>query len=235
MALDFLCSGCQKQLRVPHETTVKMARCPDCGAVTTIPANNDASSPFADTPLKSQEVAGPALDANNPYQSPQSFDPIQTSSTSPVSKYFTRDRLASRGKRFLGRVIDNLITILGMVPAFIYLFVTEAAEAEETDEDLFFVMIIAGAIFINIFQWYLITTSGQSIGKKVLGTRIVCARTKEITGFARAVLAREWLPAIISQIPFVGGIFGLVNALAIFGQEHRCVHDHFANTIVIDA
>lgn len=37
MAIEFLCSGCQKRLRVPEGTEGQMAQCPLCGAQTPIP------------------------------------------------------------------------------------------------------------------------------------------------------------------------------------------------------
>ncbi len=45
---------------------------------------------------------------------------------------------------------------------------------------------------------------------------------------------RYFLPTLISQVPFIGGIFGLVNALFIFGAERRCLHDRLAGTRVVD-
>jgi uncharacterized RDD family membrane protein YckC len=43
------------------------------------------------------------------------------------------------------------------------------------------------------------------------------------------------VPALISAIPKVGRFFGLIDALAIFTPERRCIHDYIADTIVVDA
>ena len=37
MPINFGCPGCGKTLRVGDENAGKLARCPDCGAVATIP------------------------------------------------------------------------------------------------------------------------------------------------------------------------------------------------------
>jgi uncharacterized RDD family membrane protein YckC len=38
---------------------------------------------------------------------------------------------------------------------------------------------------------------------------------------------------ILGAIPGLGALLSLVNVLMIFGQEQRCLHDLFANTIVV--
>jgi len=232
MAIEFSCTGCDRLLRVDDTQTGKTARCPDCGSLSTIPSGVSIVTPFADAPLANEHTRAPAVETENPYKAPQSFAPDISVSKLGDSP-FVNVRLASRLKRFAGRLIDNVLTMLGMIPAFVYLIWNEfEAGPLRFDDTVFFMMAIGGAIFINIFQWYLITTSGQSVGKKLLGIRIVCMQTKELAGFARTVMAREWLNAIITQFCRV---FSLVDALAIFGQEQRCIHDYFANTIVIDA
>jgi hypothetical protein len=35
------------------------------------------------------------------------------------------------------------------------------------------------------------------------------------------------------MIPFIGNFVNLADALFIFGEEHRCLHDHIAGTKVI--
>jgi uncharacterized RDD family membrane protein YckC len=49
------------------------------------------------------------------------------------------------------------------------------------------------------------------------------------------VLLRAILGGIIGAIPYLGGIYGLVDALFIFRDDRRCVHDHIAGTRVVKA
>ena len=60
---------------------------------------------------------------------------------------------------------------------------------------------------------YLITTSGQSIGKKLVKTRIIREDGSPVD-FVSGVVLRAWIIGFVSMIPFVGGIVALV-ALSI--------------------
>ena len=77
-------------------------------------------------------------------------------------------------------------------------------------------------------QWFLLTTSGQTIGKKLLMIRIVTTSGK-LPGFLQAVVLRNWLRAVISVLPF----FGLIDVLFIFSDSRRCLHDYLASTRVV--
>ena len=64
MAIEFRCTQCGKLLRTGDDTAGKPAKCPQCGAVTTIPSATAAPA-----------VATPA-ESGNPYQSPAPFTPL---------------------------------------------------------------------------------------------------------------------------------------------------------------
>lgn len=57
MPINFSCPGCSKTLRVADENAGKLARCPDCGAVATIPAT---SSPADPAPITSTPISTPS-------------------------------------------------------------------------------------------------------------------------------------------------------------------------------
>lgn len=75
MPIEFLCDGCQQQLRVPDDSAGKQAKCPNCSAVLTVPvASPNAPDP---TPLINPLGAGGASPRGNaaeatpnPYASP---------------------------------------------------------------------------------------------------------------------------------------------------------------------
>ena len=51
----------------------------------------------------------------------------------------------------------------------------------------------------------------------------------------RRVIGLRTLPiSILSRIPFVGWLIALADSLMIFGAERRCLHDVFADSIVIN-
>ncbi len=90
-----------------------------------------------------------------------------------------------------------------------------------------------GVIAFFIYQLYLLYANGQTLGKKLLGIKIVRSDGSR-AGFWRIVLLRYLVPGVIGAIPFVGFLFGLADPLFIFGEEKRCIHDLFADTIVVD-
>ncbi|HTN77086.1 MAG TPA: RDD family protein [Pirellulaceae bacterium] len=139
-------------------------------------------------------------------------------------------RLANRWKRFLGSLIDSLLYMgIGMIVGF-----GMAGSTGSVNENELFLVV---AVFILVafgVQAYLISTRGQSLGKIVLGTRIVRVETDETVGFLHGVLLRAIVPAFIGMVPFVGRFFGLIDALFIFGEEKRCIHDLIAGTKVLD-
>lgn len=84
-------------------------------------------------------------------------------------------------------------------------------------------------------QCYLLAERGQTIGKIVMGLRIVRFEDGGNPGFVKAVLLRTFLWALITAIPVVGPLIGLVGILFIFRDDQRCLHDHLAGTRVVNA
>ena len=73
--------------------------------------------------------------------------------------------------------------------------------------------------------------SGQTLGKKALGIRIVKMNTGLNGGFVPNVLLRIILNGLIGVITF----YGLVDILFIFRSDCRCIHDLIAGTQVVIA
>lgn len=78
MPITFGCPGCGKTLRVGDENAGKLARCPDCGAVATIPA---AGSPTAPTPSSPFSSSSPT--ASIPEPAPSSPNSPNLSDSNP--------------------------------------------------------------------------------------------------------------------------------------------------------
>ena len=74
---------------------------------------------------------------------------------------------------------------------------------------------------------------GVTIGKRVLGLRI-----RRLDGrpadFGSAVIMRWLVPYLVTAVPLVGVAFQLVDALFIFRDDRRCLHDLVAGTRVED-
>jgi uncharacterized RDD family membrane protein YckC len=81
-----------------------------------------------------------------------------------------------------------------------------------------------------VFTVKYVSENGQSIAKRMLGIKVVRADGSAIT-LGRIFWMRNILNTLISFIP----LYGLVDALFIFGESRQCLHDKLADTIVVRA
>lgn len=165
--------------------------------------------------------------------------------------------LASRWARLGAAILDSIIMILIFGAVFIPLGIVLAFTAPDNPqvgnsmedfflsiaamgpmEQLLFNLIstVIGVFVYIIVNGYFLAKSGQTLGKKIMGIKVVrYANRTENPGFGNLVGLRYLVPTLMGYIPFVGGFFPLINILFIFGREKRCVHDHIAGTVVVDA
>ena len=165
--------------------------------------------------------------AYNPYAPPTPGAEIGE----PVYAYGEEHILASRGSRFAAALIDGFLYVGAMLPGIVLM----VASSDGGDPGMAGLgLMVVGMLGLAIYQWVLISNSGQSLAKKWMGIKIVKTDGTEC-GFVHGVLLRMWVMGIIGQIPFVGAIASLVDPLLIFGDERRCLHDMIAGTKVIIA
>jgi uncharacterized RDD family membrane protein YckC len=142
--------------------------------------------------------------------------------------------LADRGARLGATILDSLI-FMGMVyvPMFFAAFTAEAATSGESPAT---VLLGAGSLAIvgfGIWCWLnirYVLRNGQSIGKKLLGIKVVRADGTPVS-LGRIFWLRNALNALISIVP----LYGLIDVLFIFGASNQCLHDKIADTIVVKA
>lgn len=94
---------------------------------------------------------------------------------------------------------------------------------------------VAALVYLTIYwvcNGYLLATRGQSIGKLLLGARIVDEFSGERPKL-RHLFLRELVSGSAEFVPVVGGLFALLDTLAIFGDRRQCVHDVLASTRVV--
>jgi uncharacterized RDD family membrane protein YckC len=87
-------------------------------------------------------------------------------------------------------------------------------------------------LIVMVVNLVLLQRNGQTIGKKMLGIRIVRSDGSRAT-LGRIFWLRGFVNGLFYYIPFVGRLYALVDSLAIFGSARRCVHDYVADTIVV--
>jgi uncharacterized RDD family membrane protein YckC len=100
-----------------------------------------------------------------------------------------------------------------------------------SEQLLYFVMGLAQYLIVN---GYLLHSRGQTVGKWVLGIKIVSFKTNEILPLWKVFFVRYVPPAIVAMLPLVGIFLAIVNDLFIFRKDKRCIHDHLAGTKVIN-
>ena len=103
--------------------------------------------------------------------------------------------------------------------------------------------LVFGAAWFVLFvvQVWMLTTRGQTIGKRITGIRIVRVEDESNPGIVNAWLLRQCLftiaGVVMSLIPILGILlrpaFHLVDWCMIFRDDQRCLHDLLAKTKVV--
>jgi uncharacterized RDD family membrane protein YckC len=156
------------------------------------------------------------------------------------------DVKASRMSRLGAAIIDSLIIFIPMMPAYLQAWpqiVQAGAAGQRGTFAVWGVIAGTGGWFYVGLLWFVIALiingvlayrNGQTIAKKWLGIKDVRADGSRAS-FARIFWLRNVVNVAISLVPLIGSLYGLVDALFIFGSAKRCVHDYIADTIVIRA
>jgi uncharacterized RDD family membrane protein YckC len=141
---------------------------------------------------------------------------------------------ASRWLRFAGAFIDSAIAMVIFFPAQMWFgvyknfpnVVQPSAVQTLGWAGLGFVLWVA-------LHGYFLARNGQTIGKRLVSTRVVSVATEEKASLTQLIVVRHLPIALAGAVPVVGGILPLVDALFIFGKDRRCLHDRIAGTRVV--
>ncbi len=137
--------------------------------------------------------------------------------------------LASRWKRLGGAMLDGLIIGVIAVPAVL---VQVSRGQLSIDKDDFFIFFIDLAFFLAL-NGYLLAKNGQTLGKMLIGTRIVSNDDERILPFGRVVGLR-FLPFFLMAHFPVSCLASLLEVLFIFRKDKRCLHDLIAGSKVVN-
>ena len=167
--------------------------------------------------------------------------------------------LAEWWQRLLARLVDDVILIiltspvwiLGLLPLFRriqrladqYPDLSQPAAAQAFNDSVSqliagmagtFLLIGAGIGVISFgYDWLQHGLWGQTIGKRVMGTKVVTADTRApISG--QAACGRAAVYALVPVVPSVGSLFALINeAWLLWDPRRQCLHDKAAGTVVV--
>ncbi|GAA0702243.1 hypothetical protein GCM10009429_32290 [Dyella marensis] len=161
----------------------------------------------------------------------QNYYAAPQSAVADVGGYSQQDlesRKATRGQRLGAALLDGLIVGVGAV------LVGIGGAAASKGEGGIVAVAVGLLIILGIFvvNCVLLHQNAQTIGKKVLGIKIVRSNGDRI-GLGRIIGMRIIPISLLGAIPYLGGFISLADSLVIFGAERRCLHDMIADTIVI--
>ena len=94
--------------------------------------------------------------------------------------------------------------------------------------------LLAGMLAYAVITIILVHKNGQTIGKKLLGIKVVRSDGARAS-LGRIFWLRNVVNALPSMIPVVGGFYFFVDSFFIFSESNQCVHDKIADTIVVKA
>ncbi|HEV7442862.1 MAG TPA: RDD family protein [Steroidobacteraceae bacterium] len=168
------------------------------------------------------------MNTANPYAPPQAtVKDVADSAATP----------AGRGTRLVAVILDGLIfAAMVYIPLVIGIGINGRPVVVNGH---FNPMVISGIgswlPTIGFIAWCWLTIlfvsrNGQSIGKKMLGIKVVRSDGSRAS-LGRIFLLRNVVNTVLAMVPF----YGLVDILLIFGDAQQCVHDKIADTIVIKA
>ena len=94
-------------------------------------------------------------------------------------------------------------------------------------------MVILFAVVSIAINGYLLVTRGQTVGKLMVGIRIVDAGSNGAATALNVLGLRYVAVFVVLAIPNIGQLLGLMDIMFMFRGDRRCVHDLIAGTKVI--
>ena len=225
------------------------------------PASDEADYIINNTPTPSEDAENvwDRYSANNPHKSPNPIKVTLTKklgSKQDIAHAKKQLDLASIGSRIAAKLVDTLLMVLASSPLFIALYnspnfdkLLKWAEAGQTRLTSAQQMELMSALpehillLTNILVWGLIIAQvlllmrrGQSIGKMIMGIRILDRKSNAIPGFFNLIIMR----GLFTTLAYSLSIFGLVVlvidlVMMLTSKERLSLHDKIAKTYVVRA
>jgi uncharacterized RDD family membrane protein YckC len=168
---------------------------------------------------------------------PNPYEPPKADVDQPVVPGEVHE-LASRWQRLGAALVDGTLIALASAPRTLALggaiqCGVQVGQPYFRPDDTSSVGVASTVLFLALMavQASFIASRGQSIGKRIVGSRIVSTNGGRAS-FAAAVALRTWVPLLLPLVPF-GGLLAVVDILFVFGPDKRCLHDLVAGTKVV--
>ena len=225
------------------------------------PASDEADYIINNTPTPSEDAENvwDRYSANNPHKSPNPAKVTlskKLGSNQDIAHAKKQLDLASIGSRIAAKLVDTLLMVLASSPLFIALYnspnfdkLLKWAEAGQTRLTSAQQMELMSALpehillLTNILVWglmiaqvLLLMRRGQTIGKMIMGIRILDRKSNAIPGFFNLIIMR----GLFTTLAYSLSIFGLVVlvvdlVMMLTSKERLSLHDKIAKTYVVRA
>lgn len=159
------------------------------------------------------------------------------------------DNTASYGKRFGAFLLDCAFMFIAMMFLMQFLGLTDidpnkAKDAQAMQNELLAkvaaltsgqktLLMMFPYIAFFALHGFLLGRYGQTLGKRIMGIAIVTMDNR-VPAFFPMIAQRYFTQWLAGMVPVIGILLRLVDILAIFRPDRRCIHDHLAKTKVID-
>lgn len=143
----------------------------------------------------------------------------------------TEPQLASRGARLGASLIDSFCVSIVDFPLLRSAGLLPMDGRMPGLRDGIVVAVIGFVVFALMQGWFLV--QGQTIGKRLLGLRIVDVEEGEPPAVAHTLGLRYLPTSVAAAFGVFGSLIILFDVLLIFGNERRCLHDRIASTKVV--
>lgn len=148
-------------------------------------------------------------------------------------------QIASVGARIGGALMDVAVQLIAVIAGLGLIFLSGAISENGNGPDVigFIAIGVAVLIFLTpaVINIVFICMYGQSIGKKLVGTRMVVEATGEVAGFVHGFLLRQIVFSFCTSIPLIGGFVAIADVFFLFSENAQTLHDRLAGTVVINA
>lgn len=225
------------------------------------PASDEADYIINNTPTPSEDAENvwDRYSANNPHKSPNPTKVTlskKLGSNQDIAHAKKQLDLASIGSRIAAKLVDTLLMVLASSPLFISLYnspnfdkLLKWAEAGQTRLTSAQQMELMSALpehillLTNILVWglmiaqvLLLMRRGQTIGKMIMGIRILDRKSNAIPKFFNLIIMR----GLFTTLAYSLSIFGLVVlvidlVMMLTSKERLSLHDKIAKTYVVRA
>ncbi|TWT91663.1 RDD family protein [Neorhodopirellula pilleata] len=163
----------------------------------------------------------------NPYQTPSEAGFVLPHQSADEAE------LAGRMNRLGAAMLDGIISLAVMTPILWFTGYLTRAMGENVTLTELILQSIGGMVIFLLIQGYFLANRGQTLGKMAAGIRIVSVQDGRLVPFGKLIGLR-YLPLWLLQVIPFANFLGLIDALFIFRQDRRCVHDLLAGTKVVN-